>query len=422
MAEELEAVPNIAGPIPFALSPAAVVQDLIDYRTKTGTALYQAGIKQLIPDKAFELTPTDVRALIAALKVKVQEQKWDDIFEIPIQIDHPDDGTLDLLTEYGIITMEQIEAHARTYIAESSRDAQNNYMAYLCLEHSLSTTACATIHQHEIHFKLNIEGTSHISAASFFKTILKEAYTDSNATTKNIRDKIAALPTYIGTISYDVKAFNEYVHDCVNELAVRGQVTNDLLNNLLKAYKTVPDAQFKIFITNREDKYDAGEDITENALMDLAQNKYTTLKDRNEWNAPTPDQEKLIALATKVESVSKALKTKGRHKSQQSDANQPEASSPGKNNGKKNKQYREPPAWKLKPPAKGESHTKKNNNKTFNWCKNHKMWTLHTTAECKGVAPKGEGTKPAAKPDAKLEAKKLKVNVSALMAEAEDDE
>lgn len=423
MADEEEAEIEIEGAIPFALSPAAVVPNLIDYRTKTGTSLYQAGIAALISDKTFELNPTDVRALIAALKLKMQEHTWHSVFDIPIQIEHPEDGTSDLLTEYGIITIDQVQAHARTYIAEPTRDAQNNYMAYLCLEHSLSAVATATMHQHESSFQLNIGGTLYNSAACYFKVIIREAYTDSNATTKNLRDRIAELDTYIATINYDVKLFNQYVRDCVNELAVRGQTTTDLLNNLFKAYKTIPDVKFKTFINNQEDAYDLGADITENALMDLSQNKFKTLVDRHEWNAPTSDQEKLIALEAKVDSVAKSIKTKARQ-DKKADTNQTDAGTPGKkNNTRERRQYREPPAWKLKPPGKGESHTKKIKNKTFNWCKNHKMWTLHTTAECKGVVPKGEGKKPSenVKPEAN-DGKKLKVNVSALMAENEGDE
>jgi hypothetical protein len=193
------------------------------------------------------------------------------------------------------------------------------------------------------------------------------------------------------------------------------------MNNLFTAYKVVPDAMFKTFIQNEEDTYDRGGDITETQLMDLAQNKYQTLNDRNEWNAPTPDQEKIIALESEVAKFTKALKNKKKN-TPDAGGKPPGKSKDGKQ-GPGRREYKEPASWKLKPPGKGDKHTKKVNKKTFNWCKNHKMWTVHTTAECKGVAPKGEGKKPGTTDSENDESgkQKLKVNVSALMADDDDE-
>jgi hypothetical protein len=228
-----------AEPIPFALTPAAATADLIDYRTKEGYALYEAGVKQLIKDKTFNLTPTDLRAFIQAVKVKSQEHTWQDVTEIPIELVDPEE-TLDLWSDYGVITMHQIQEHACTYIATQTRQAQNNYMLYMCLQNSLSTTARATVQQHEDEYQLTIAGTRYNSGAAYFKVMLKKAYTDTNATAKNLRNQIADLRLYIVKINFDITVFNEYVRDRVNELAVRDQVAHDLMNNLFTAYKAVP--------------------------------------------------------------------------------------------------------------------------------------------------------------------------------------
>ncbi len=88
-----------------------------------------------------------------------------------------------------------------------------------------------------------------------------------------------------------------------------------MLNNLFLAYKAVPDAKFKSFIENQEDRYDSGIEVTENKLMELAEKKYQVLQDREEWNAPTPDQEKIIALEATVAKLTKGLKDKGKNHS-----------------------------------------------------------------------------------------------------------
>ena len=43
-----------------------------------------------------------------------------------------------LLTHYGLISIENIRAHALTYIMANTRDAQHNMMCYNCIMMSLS--------------------------------------------------------------------------------------------------------------------------------------------------------------------------------------------------------------------------------------------------------------------------------------------
>ena len=63
----------------------------------------------------------------------------------------------------------------------------------------------------------------------------------------------------------------------------------------------------------------------------------------------------------------------------------------GKGNAKRGdrggtKSKREQDQWKYVPPKDGEPHTKVGpTGRTYHWCPNHLMWTIHTPAQCNKV-------------------------------------
>ncbi len=81
------------------------------------------------------------------------------------------------------------------------------------------------------------------------------------------------------------------------------------------------------------------------------------MQDNHEWNAPSPEQEQIIALTAKFEKLEKATKDKNKK------TGKPAAKPTGKAKGDK-------PAladWQLVPPGPGEPLTKEINGKTFHW-------------------------------------------------------
>jgi len=51
---------------------------------------------------------------------------------------------------------------------------------------------------------------------------------------------------------YDIIKFNSYVKDLLDSLSARGQVTQDLLAFVLKAYKKVLDKDFYNYIKTKQ--------------------------------------------------------------------------------------------------------------------------------------------------------------------------
>ena len=72
---------------------------------------------------------------------------------------------------------------------------------------------------------------------------------------------------------------------------------------LFKDYILSSDDVFMRYIEKKEDDYDDGKNISPTDLMQLATNKFKNLKDSRKWNTPSAQEEKLIALESRIKSL-----------------------------------------------------------------------------------------------------------------------
>lgn len=171
-----------------------------------------------------------------------------------------------------------------------------------------------------------------------------------------------------------------HVKNLVAELNSRGETTQDLLVNLFKGYAVASDKTFRGYIQTKEDTYDEKGDVNPNELMQLASNKFKVLVDKGLWNAPTAEEEKIVALEAKIKSLSRK-QTNDHSKNKTSKRKE----SPNKDNKQQQKKKYTKPVWKTTPPKEGERSEKDNNSRKYHWCPKHKMWTVHSPQECKGT-------------------------------------
>ena len=73
------------------------------------------------------------------------------------------------------------------------------------------------------------------------------------------------------------------------------------------------------YIKTREDRYLEGEELADDTLMNIALNKYTFMKENEDWGTPTEQEEQLNALSAEVSKkmvalnhLSKTIKKKGK--------------------------------------------------------------------------------------------------------------
>ena len=219
------------------------------------------------------------------------------------------------------------------------------------------------------------------SGACFLKVIIRESHIDTHATTSHIRTQLSSLDTYMMSINSDIEKFNIYVKTLIAELNARGEVTQDLLTNLFKGYKSAKDRKFVEYIEKKEEKYEEGDDIDPQQLMTQAANKYKIRKLRNTWAAPSPEEEKILALEAKIQKMEKSTKGKGKNESKKKDTGKSDSNkSDKKGEGKR----RSKPDWMVKEPD-DKSKPKKVDGKEYWWCPNHASYVRHKPSECKGI-------------------------------------
>ena len=221
---------------------------------------------------------------------------------------------------------------------------------------------------------------------------------------------LASLDEYMPTVGDDITKFNEFVEEQVALLRARGCETHDLTVNLFKAYAMVKDSKFREYISQKESEYEeTNEELPYKKLMLFAENKFKIRKVRHQWNAPTQEEEKIIALEAYIKKIDKGGFAKKTPK------NAPRNTEKKKQPKQDKKRNYEPEAWMLVAPKGQEPKKKSVAGKDWHWCPAHKKWTRHTPEECKGVAPrKGEGK-------AKDRQLKLARAVSALAEESEEE-
>lgn len=384
----------------FSLSPGMSTNQIINFATREGSRIYETATKQ-IGEERFDCDPGRMRAFIEEFSIRAINFGWHTVFEIPNDLNElePVQHTTNLLSNYGDISLEHIQEHARTYVTAHSRAAQDSYMAFNCLLSSLSATAIDRITIWRDQYMIN--GVP--SAACLFKIIIRETYIDTNATVTHIRTQLSSLDQYLPTIQHNITKMNQHVKQLLEGLAARGETTSDLLANLFKGYKAASDRNFVTYIMKKEEDYHEGVNMTPDHLMTLADNKYKTLLQLNQWNAPSPEEEKILALEAKLQQLTSKRNNKL------------------PNDRKGNSKRREPrnnerPEWMANPPKENEPKEKTVEGETYYWCPTHKFWGKHKPVDCRLASGKKHPTKS---PPSR---NKLIKALAALMTDGDSDE
>jgi hypothetical protein len=361
-------------PVAFALTPARVTNTVLDYNNNVAIKIYKSAVQPL--STAFDVDSEGLNIFLAALYSKAREYGWDTILEIPRDLQAPLIDLGNILTNYGEFDLEHLRAFVSTYVATPTRVAQDSIMLYECIWNTLSKIGRSKVWIWKEEFYINAIP----SGVLLLKIVIRESHIDTNATVRHLREKISSLDTFIATIGHDVEKFNAHVITVINGLKARGHTSQDVLANLFKAYKAVPDKEFVRYIKEKEDSYDDGTDITVEALMLRAADKFKRMVEAKEWKAPSPEQEKIIALEAAIKKLT-IKQPKANPTSNSPNVNQ-------KKNSKSGSSDRSKPQWMTKAPTTGSPQSKTVDGKEYFWCPKHKAWGRHKAKDCKGVGVK----------------------------------
>ena len=379
---------------------------IIDFRTPEGCKLYEKASKPLKHD--FDCTTGNLSVMLHELSDRAKTYGW---YDGILDIDVGDGKTINLITHYGELTLEQVKTHVTSYISGKNRARQDSNALFSCLSKSLTPEAMKSIMVHEKDYTINGKG----SGAMFLKVLIRESHIDTLYTVRAIRTKLTSLDTYMKSVNSDVRKFMAHVRELLLALHARGEQTLDLLPNLFRGLKAAKDKTFVRYIEQKEFDYDEGKGVTAEDLMQLALNRYDASVEAGTWQAPYLEEQEVVALRTELKAMREGKKTvqtehdKGKQKTTK-----------GKTNKRPNK-----PAWMSKAPAKGESTTKTVKGKEYIWCPTHKSWGKHVLKDCrKHLANKKAGTHSKEDHESAGDEKKLTVSkaLKAVMEADSDDE
>ena len=378
--------PAVAGvnPPPFYLNPAGAMTGILDFTQVECRKYYHKATKKLDSEELFDCSPENMHHFLKLLEYRAQENGWDDyvsgILWIPEDSTDPTSELRYLPKEYGRVSLQQINAFERTYLGTQQRVAQDAYMLFKCLMNSLSKESRMKIEAWENEYIIQTNaGTTSPSGNLLLKVIIRESHLDTNATTQSIRMKLSNLDDHMLKISSDITQFNGYVKLLVRSLLARGQRAEALLTHLFKGYLAASDRSFVKYINDKKDRYEEGEEIDADKLMQLADNKYRLMKEREEWDAPSAEEEKILALQAAVDKLTKTKKSK---RKQNDSRNNEKERNPKKRSAKQRGRSQNPPkpGWMNERPPEGELHKPRKWNGS-DW------WYCHpdTGGKCQGV-------------------------------------
>ena len=198
----------------------------------------------------------------------------------------------------------------------------------------------------------------------------------------HIREMLIESKRKLLVLKGNITEFNQWVRKQISHLHAQEQEAVDLLYYLWKAYKAAPYEEFIVYIKDLKSQCDDGRArFMAEDLMVRAENKYKgrLLDEENTWGKPMEDQEKIVAMTVKINSLKKerwAGTTTNKHaKPKMTGKTQATKKAQPKKTKEQKKKMNEKWVWMSNPPK--DSGSKENNafiqtfeGKKYYWCLN----------------------------------------------------
>jgi len=217
---------------------------------------------------------------------------------------------IDIIKNYGQIDMATLKTACERFCKageahSATRARQNNKMMNMCLANSLSLSAKVQLLTYKNEYIF--DGIEY--APLMYKVIMRLAAINSVATTQTLRDNLQNLSVFAATVSGDIDKINTELNKNYSQILARGATVHDPLNLLFNAYLVVPCYHFKTYMKQKHNGYlDGTLTLTHEVLMAFAKAHFDYLKNTGQWGAKSPDDEKIVAMAAKINALKGQLK------------------------------------------------------------------------------------------------------------------
>ena len=373
---------------PFAFTPAQARANLLDYGLPGDAKIFNGATAKL--GTLFSLDKPNVMVLLAEVGDRAESSAWQSTMEVvigatPATALQPANlgTTLQLIKDYGQLTLEQVRSTAVALHAALGRDAQNDFQIYVCLSKSVAESTKTKM----LHEKASYMLGPKASGLLYLKVLLNKAEINSRSKAAHIRDTLNALDVYMTTTAdNNISKFNDHVKTQLAALTARGETTQDLLNNLFKGYAKIDCEEFREEIKQARRDHESGrKDYTPETLMDLTLETYNRCILFKTWGVRSPQEELIAVLQAQIIALTAV----------------PPAKKKEKKVPKPDDRFKGKWSWKNVKPGADEKQSKEFEGKKYHWCPGHGFWTLHHPSDCTTLNPdkkKDTPPPPAKKP------------------------
>jgi hypothetical protein len=221
---------------------------------------------------------------------------------------------------------------------------------------------------------------------TYFWKIAEIVDPDNDSLVETERNKLKKL--HVKNFGYSViQMLAEFknIRKRVNELGGHYSTDEQFLD-FWSAIATMEEKQFATYVTTQKDTYRDTPKHQRNSIDDYITKftkKETAMKEENKWNAVSPEEKMIIALASVLDSqIKSATDTKKKSNETKPNANDKADKELTPEEKAKLKESRIP-AWKKVAPKDGEPTQKEVDGRTYYWCTKCRdgkgMWALHKT-------------------------------------------
>jgi hypothetical protein len=142
---------HVAGP--FALTPALAQLNVINMMTTAGIKLYKAIVTALVTP--FDGSLSKLQAFLDEVRQRASDSGWTaNLLSISNQ-DPVNPVSYNLILHHQMLTLDNVCAHAATYVGQQTRLAQDSFMMYEFLRNSLTDSARIRLSVESDKFEIN---------------------------------------------------------------------------------------------------------------------------------------------------------------------------------------------------------------------------------------------------------------------------
>ena len=180
---------------------------LFDYPNYQGLAIYSQATTSLYEDPAdpYNVDSAGLQTVLGLLRHRGTTCGWD--FEVPQDVANPLVNLLDMVTNHGRFTLAHLLAFTTTFVNGQTRAAQMNIQMVKCILASLTLPGFRKAHIWHTDWHIAARPVAHL----LIKVIIREAFIDTQATTRILREHLSSLPDTLSEAKGDIDMLNSFV-------------------------------------------------------------------------------------------------------------------------------------------------------------------------------------------------------------------